>query len=669
MKRMQFLTVCSCLALFLLSAADAPAQDNAAPDIMPLKDVRPGMRGYGLSVFRGATIETFEVEVVSVMADFAPNHGVIWIKCLDDHLTQSGPVSGMSGSPVYLWTDKKGPHKPGQGAKLIGAFAFGYNGAKICYAGVQPIESMLAAASRAKRGEGDDKSRQADRRAQTPGRNGDAARQLQHMLRVVSGEKVPAGQWRLEALAAAFAARADERDAGAVVVRPSRTDASERSVQLPPGPRGVEGQVQPLMLPVACGSTRMAELVRPLLRPYGLQPVAAGRGRVGNPPPGVDAKKIKLEPGSVMAIPLAWGALDISATGTVTHVMPDGRVLGFGHPMFGEGDARLPVASGYVHFVMPTLFGSFKLGGSCVMRGTLVRDEGSAVIAVPEQTFESAAVNVEVHMTGQPVRRDRYHVARHRNLMPQLAGVVAIESMIADQYPPEESTLRIRATMRFDGDRTLQIDEVVPYASPYAILSAIGGVTSAMLTNPYEQSPLREASIRLDVERGVREANIIGGRLRQARVAPGGTVQVDVRLQHYDGRRITRPITIKVPDDAPEGNYQVLIGGIGRYLRTTGSMQPHRAQVDSLDDLWTYIQEIFAAPNDALYAVMPLNQQNLAIGRTELPNIPSSKAAIIASPMSSEAMPYRSYIAERVDTPYVVNGEISAQVIVTREVD
>ena len=34
---------------------------------MPLTEVRPGMKGYGLTVFRGSTIERFDVEVVSVL--------------------------------------------------------------------------------------------------------------------------------------------------------------------------------------------------------------------------------------------------------------------------------------------------------------------------------------------------------------------------------------------------------------------------------------------------------------------------------------------------------------------------------------------------------------------------------------------------------------------------
>ncbi len=116
----------------------APA---VAQPILKLDEVKVGMKGYGLTVFHGAKIEPFAVEVVSVMRDFAPQRGVVWIRCDDERLQKTGPVSGMSGSPIFLW-DEKEAKEIGKGGKLIGAFAFGFGWTKDCYAGVQPIENM-----------------------------------------------------------------------------------------------------------------------------------------------------------------------------------------------------------------------------------------------------------------------------------------------------------------------------------------------------------------------------------------------------------------------------------------------------------------------------------------------------------------------------------------------
>src|SRR5689334_1910770 len=146
-RRPPALILYSCLVLLLLQAPSRPAHGESyapptpPPPILPPGDVPVGMKGYCMTVFHRTTIEPFPVEVISVMRDFAPKKGVVWIRCPDQRMQQSGPVQGMSGSPIYLWAEGE-PHELGKGGKLIGAFAFGYAATKDCYVGVQPIENM-----------------------------------------------------------------------------------------------------------------------------------------------------------------------------------------------------------------------------------------------------------------------------------------------------------------------------------------------------------------------------------------------------------------------------------------------------------------------------------------------------------------------------------------------
>src|SRR5687768_11821666 len=66
---------------------------------MRVSEVRPGMKGYGLSVFMGTKIERFEVEVVSVLHNFNPKYDVVLIKCRGANLELTGAVAGRSGPP------------------------------------------------------------------------------------------------------------------------------------------------------------------------------------------------------------------------------------------------------------------------------------------------------------------------------------------------------------------------------------------------------------------------------------------------------------------------------------------------------------------------------------------------------------------------------------------
>src|SRR5215218_6339907 len=139
------------LLLTLLPAGSAPAAPPAAappaasddrPTLfdptrhMRVAEVKGGMKGYGLSVFKGTKIERFEVEVLSVLVNFNPKHDVVLVRCSGANLEHTGSIQGMSGSPVYL-DDGTGKFR------MIGAFAFGWPLMKDPVGGVQPIEYML----------------------------------------------------------------------------------------------------------------------------------------------------------------------------------------------------------------------------------------------------------------------------------------------------------------------------------------------------------------------------------------------------------------------------------------------------------------------------------------------------------------------------------------------
>ncbi len=101
-----------------------------APAPVPLDEVRPGDRGWGLSVFTGAQPERFEVEVLGVWRNPQPGMSYILARLSGRGLEETGVIAGMSGSPVYL------------GERLAGAVSFGWPFAREPVAGITPIEAM-----------------------------------------------------------------------------------------------------------------------------------------------------------------------------------------------------------------------------------------------------------------------------------------------------------------------------------------------------------------------------------------------------------------------------------------------------------------------------------------------------------------------------------------------
>jgi hypothetical protein len=120
--------------LAILFALVAPALFAADPEIFPLSQVKPGMRGEALTIFAGDQIEKFDLVVIGVMPNFlGPKESIILVQLLGPKVEHTGVVAGMSGSPVYFE------------GKLAGALSLKLGiFAKEPLAGVTPIENMLS---------------------------------------------------------------------------------------------------------------------------------------------------------------------------------------------------------------------------------------------------------------------------------------------------------------------------------------------------------------------------------------------------------------------------------------------------------------------------------------------------------------------------------------------
>ena len=75
---------------------------SAAPETLRPEQLKPGMKGYGLSVFRGTTPEKFDVEIIGVLKNAFPKQDMILIRCSGAGLEKHKTIAGMSGSPIYV---------------------------------------------------------------------------------------------------------------------------------------------------------------------------------------------------------------------------------------------------------------------------------------------------------------------------------------------------------------------------------------------------------------------------------------------------------------------------------------------------------------------------------------------------------------------------------------
>jgi hypothetical protein len=121
------------LAATLLSLL-APAMRAADPEIFPLSQVKPGMKGEALTIFAGDQVEKFDLVVIGVMPNFlGPKESVILVQLVGPKVEHTGVVAGMSGSPVFFE------------GKLAGALSLRLGVfTKEPIAGITPIENMFS---------------------------------------------------------------------------------------------------------------------------------------------------------------------------------------------------------------------------------------------------------------------------------------------------------------------------------------------------------------------------------------------------------------------------------------------------------------------------------------------------------------------------------------------
>src|SRR5690348_13798941 len=105
---------------------------SAQTGLFPLKQVKPGMRGTGRTVFAGNQVQEFQVEILGVLDNIGPKQSLILARLSGGPLDHTGVMQGMSGSPVYL------------DGRLLGAVAMAFPFAKDPIAGIRPIQDMIA---------------------------------------------------------------------------------------------------------------------------------------------------------------------------------------------------------------------------------------------------------------------------------------------------------------------------------------------------------------------------------------------------------------------------------------------------------------------------------------------------------------------------------------------
>ena len=598
---------------------------------MKVSEVRPGMKGYGLTVFKGSKIVKFDVEVVSVLHNFNPKGDVVLITCNDDYLKHTGSIAGMSGSPIFL-KDDQGRYR------MIGAFAYGWPLTKDPLAGVQPIEYMLKIPV--------GRGRPIDTASHATTQPGQAAGEP---IRTDSHTGL---SWSLA-------------KAGLVPFsRPLPTLAAvQRSAGLGAASRLGDGapQLQPLATPLMVGglSPELVKQIGPMFSKFGLTVLEAGSG--GSPDP--DAHAARLEPGSALAVPLITGDVDMTAIGTVTETI-GGNVFGFGHPFNNEGPIHLPMGGGEIKGVVANLQTSFKLGALTRELGELTSDESVGVAGQSGKTAPTVPIEFNVtYADGSAPRVYRFHAAQHPKFTPLIAGVALSAAVTGPSELPQYNTINYDLKLQFANGKTINIANTAVNGSAQELFGEIGLPLMAASENPFERVPVEKITGNIHISGEALQAQILEVNVPRSKYRPGETVKAFITYKPFRGVEGILPVEMDLPRDLAQGTYQLVISDAARYAQDMQQSEPFRFTADNIHDVFGVLRDVAAIRQNAVYLRLIRQPDGVAVGRVALPELPSSRRQLLLGAGRSNITPFVSSTVKSIPTEMVMSG--SAEFAIT----
>jgi hypothetical protein len=509
----------------LWAVAPLARSESATPTIS-VDEIKDGMKGYGLTVFKGTEPERFDVEVVGVLKNFRPSQDLILVKTPHPRLNITKNVKGMSGSPIYF------------NGRLAGAYAYSWASFQVePVAGVTPIAPMFA-----------------EMRRPIPAGfwplegAGPLPKVALSSAKSVQGTGTGAPTQEDESRAAALSehgrSATQYRGApGSYEVESHRAELAARFRMDP------ERSVMPVATPVMMGGVgeRTQRYVKTLFEPLGLEPLAVGGGQgktEGAPEHFVN--------GGALGVSMVSGDVSFFGLGTVTHVEGT-KLCGFGHPMMEAGATALPTSIGRVHWIFASDQHSSKIGESARPLGTLVQDRQSAVVADESKVAPTFPVSFEIKgAEGAPKTQWRMNVAEEKFMGPGLVAAAIGGALEATTNERRDVTWRLASKLSLRGYGSFEFEDVgvavggTPDSGEIARTRLVRTLGEVM-NNPWGNVHVEKIEATFYVQY-TRDTYLLRGvEALEPTIKAGEKAHISVRLVPFSGPPVTRTLEVPIP--------------------------------------------------------------------------------------------------------------------------
>ncbi len=591
------------LSIVLIALCSFPAASLAAEKVqfvpidpvMPLSEVKPGMKAEIRTVLHGTKISRFPATLLGVVPRKTSPKNLILIRVDDPYVRANGGIAaGMSGSPVYV----KG--------RLVGAIGYGWQFGDNNLGLVTPIEEMVRAFN------WPDKIPpfgvsvkipkdpiSADIKPETKGEKSDGPTKDKPASEDIKEDSDP-GDFVIEGITSADQTSKDlvpkeenakEEDDSSGEDTDEATEGSvSDDAETAPSSADIallyDEELTPLAMPILVDgiSDRMTKEINkrlgiPLI-PFG---GASSEGAA------VDLKSVP-EPGSAIGASLAWGDIQIGGIGTLTALSKDGRFIGFGHPMVGQGAVSYPLTEASILQVIPSMESSFKLGYQGPIIGIITQDRPEAIGGYVGKL--APAVSYKVKFTDVDTKREtvkRFQTAADSFTSPVI-GSMGMLGVIDDLWARRGEGTAILKYRFYGGNLPNGWERRNIFFSDRDLISSLlrefDGLSELFALNQFQE--IRPLGVELEVEvtRDPRVVFIekldISG--KKDFYAPGEKIELEITLRPWRKRSMIKKIPVTVPENSV-AFCEILVRGGGIMEPEQESLATGLRAITNLEDL------------------------------------------------------------------------------------
>ncbi|MBW3624946.1 MAG: hypothetical protein KY468_16225 [Armatimonadetes bacterium] len=608
------------------------AQKAAVPrsEFISVNEIKPGMKGYGLTVFKGTKIERFDVTVIDILRNhpyvlgrdliLIRTHGPVFDK------RRALGIQGMSGSPIYF------------NGRLAGAYAWGENSINEPVAMVTPIEYMLEAWS--------------EKLPQKP------------LYTSVGGGFTP----QISSKVAAIFGPDFSSSTGA-----TRTESL-------PNPAASSSTMNPMIVSTAGLSPHILQQMNQRMSGSGITFQAATAGGRS-----VQADKAPpLQPGSAFGIAFATGDIQMGGTGTVTY-RKGNRVLTLGHYALafgGFGPIEAPMTTAYVADIMSKMDVSFKMTNMGKTIGTMTQDTpyGTAGVVGRTPDLVNVTVNVVNNATGR-TRTIRSSVMKHPLLTANFIRGVASEAIFRMHTFPGDAMAEV--DLRINADGMQPIVRKNTFFAPFFIdmfaVQDLDDILAILTRNEFGPVDINHINVDVKISPGRKSMRIERAFVDRDTVEPGETVQVGVVLRPWRKEPFVKTISVKVPESIPNGRTQIVVTNGATPVNIApsaptpppGSTMTPVAAAPATGPMFRNVQQMLdryleLGSNEELAVRLFLTSPGVNILGERLYDVPDPIGAVLRSPKSSGYRMERDAVKEVVDMDSLITGSAIVPITIQR---